>query len=120
MRVVWMYGAMHWKSTSATPILIVESVTPVPMVFEIGALLPDAPDPAFVVVDVPVFVPLPQAASTSATASSSAPHPVRRAVTSIPLSCARAEHYGCVTAGARDTNRSCGRRWSGAATPRRH
>ncbi len=50
MRVVWMYGAMHLKSTSATPILIVLSVTPVPIVFEIGALLPDDPEVGVVVV----------------------------------------------------------------------
>src|SRR4051794_12393060 len=69
-RVVWMYGSMHLKSTSATPTLIVVSVTPGPSVFTTGA----APeDPAgFVVVLVPDFVPLPHSASATVSAANAA------------------------------------------------
>src|SRR5579862_1847875 len=74
MRVVWMYGAMHLKSTSAMPTLIVVGVTPCAMVVETGASVPEVSagevDPALVgavVVVVAVLVPLPHAASTSAT-----------------------------------------------------
>src|SRR5689334_841848 len=80
-----MYGAMHLKSTSATPILIVLSVTPWPISVESGVLFAVDPNVTLVVFVVPVLVPLPHAASTSAIARSSAPIPVRRAFTSFPL-----------------------------------
>src|SRR5690348_1899506 len=61
---------MHLKSTSAIPMRIVLAVTPVPSVFEIGAfgLVPVAPFG----VGATVLVPLPHAASRSATASTPA------------------------------------------------
>src|SRR5438128_5300022 len=98
-----MYGAMHLKSTRATPILIVLSVTPVPSVFEIGALLPLDPD-GVVAAGVPFFVPLPHAASNTATTSNDTMRSLFRSFTSVPLSCAFAGHYARsrLSAGERD------------------
>ena len=79
-RVVWMYGSMHLKSTSATPILIV-------VVGHARAeRLRDrragdsrrAARAGVVVVSDAVFVPLPHAASTSTTASDQRDHRNRR------------------------------------------
>jgi hypothetical protein len=62
------------------------SVTPVPIVFEIGALLPVEPDEGLVV-GVVLLVPLPHAASSTATTSTIAMRNLVRAFTSVSPSC---------------------------------